>query len=79
MMLLHDLLVALSIYCTHILCAQPIAVLGISMPDSLHFPLIFSKPLSLVSLFSVGIPSNLRQSLLLYCSSSSISCWFWKF
>ena len=32
-----------------------------------------------LSLFSVGIPSNLRHNLLPCCSRSSVSCWFCKF
>ena len=79
MMLLHDFLVALSTYGTSIMCARSITVSGISTSDFLQIPIIFSKTLSLVSFFSVEIPSNLRHSLLPYCSSSLISCCFYNF
>ena len=72
-------LVVLSTYGISILCVRSITVSGISTFESLQIPIIFSKSLSLVLLFSVGIPSNLRHNLLSYCSSSSISCWFYKF
>ena len=57
----------------------PIYNPGISTPESLQIPIISSKTLLLFSFFSVGTPSNLTHSLLPYCSSSSISCWFCKF
>ena len=79
MLLSHDFLVASSTCDTPILCAWSITVSGISTLDSLQIPIIFCKTLSLVSLFSVRIPWNLGHSLLLYCFSSSISCWFSKF
>ena len=78
MTLLHDFFVVLSTYSTPILCVRSITVSGISIPESLQNPIIFSNTLSLVSFFPVGVPSSLWHNLLPYCSSSLISCWFYK-
>ena len=69
-------LVILSTYGTSILCAWSLTKSAISKADSFQIPIIFSKTLSLVSFLSVGVPLNLRNNLLPYCSSFWISCWF---
>ena len=77
--LLHDFLVVLSTYGTPILCARSMTVSGISTPDFLKIPIIFSKTLSL---FHPSLLEFLQTwgtvffRIVLCCSISSCFCKF---